>query len=131
LIALLSVFLLATSFGGWSEEIEWIQMIFGWIVSVFAFYVFTAEFTNEVYHREVLKMYPWTETTSHDEVFGAAGRNNSLKTKVQQLRTAKNSRLGGLGGTSRDSTVATTKNDDVVVENSLYELRAVRSVLSC
>jgi uncharacterized membrane protein HdeD (DUF308 family) len=34
LIGLLSVLMLATSFGGWSEEIEWIQMISGWLVSV-------------------------------------------------------------------------------------------------
>ena len=52
-------------------------MVLGWVVSAFAFYVFAAEFTNEVYQREVVPVYPWS-STSPEEVFSAAGRENKL-----------------------------------------------------
>jgi succinate-acetate transporter protein len=87
LITLLCCLTFATSMAGWSLAFEWIQMIFGWGVSLFAFYTFTAEFTNEVYQREVFKMYPW-EVDSSDEIFGAAGRSNTLQSKATKLRLA-------------------------------------------
>jgi succinate-acetate transporter protein len=52
LIALLVCMLAATALSGWSEAMEWIQLIMGCFVSSLAFYVFAAEFTNEVYHRQ-------------------------------------------------------------------------------
>jgi hypothetical protein len=63
------------------------QMIFGFMVSIFSFYTFTVEFTNEVYQREVFKMYPWHKHSSA-EVFGAAGRPNTLQSKATNLRLA-------------------------------------------
>jgi succinate-acetate transporter protein len=87
LIALLAVLILSISLTGWTVVFEWIQLIFGWIVSLVAFYVFPAEFTNEVYQREVFKMYPWTIDSS-EEHFGAAGRANTLQSKATKLRLA-------------------------------------------
>jgi hypothetical protein len=87
LIALLAVLILSINLTGWTVVFEWIQLIFGWIVSLVSFYVFTAKFTNEVYQREVSKMYPWTIVSS-EEVFGAAGRANTLQFKATKLRLA-------------------------------------------
>jgi succinate-acetate transporter protein len=57
LIALLVCMLAATALTGWSLAMEWIQLIMGCFVSSLAFYVFAAEFTNEVYHRCVLFVF--------------------------------------------------------------------------
>jgi succinate-acetate transporter protein len=88
LIAFLIVQMFATTMNqGWLEGFAWIQMIFGTIVSILAFYLFTAEFTNEVYGREVFRMYPWREE-SPDQLFAAAGRFNTLQTAAVHLRVA-------------------------------------------
>lgn len=87
LITLLCCLTFVTSFAGWSIAFEWMQMIFGFMVSIFSFYTFTVEFTNEVYQREVFKMYPWHKHSSA-EVFGAAGRPNTLQSKATNLRLA-------------------------------------------
>jgi succinate-acetate transporter protein len=88
LIALLFGQMFATTMNnGWAEAFAWIQMIVGTIVSVFAFYLFTAEFTNEVYGREVFSLYPWHEE-SPDQLFAAAGRFNTLQTTAVHLRAA-------------------------------------------
>jgi succinate-acetate transporter protein len=87
LIALLVFFLAATALTGWSLAMEWIQLIMGIIIACLAFYVFTAEFTNEVYHRQVFNLYPWSPE-SPIEVFGAPGRRNKLQIKAVELRTA-------------------------------------------
>lgn len=88
LIALLVVQLFATAMNnGWAEAFAWIQMIVGTMVSIFAFYLFTAEFTNEVYGREVFRMYPWREE-SPDQLFAAAGRFNTLQATAVHLRAA-------------------------------------------
>ena len=88
IITLLCILMFSTSLSGWTVVFAWIQMIVGWMTSVFAFYVFTSEFTNEVYQREVFKMYPWVVDSS-DEVFGAAGRENTLTSKATKLRLAR------------------------------------------
>jgi succinate-acetate transporter protein len=87
LIGLLVGLLFATAIAGWSLAMEWIQLIMGILVSTFAFYVFTAEFTNEVYHREVFNMHAWS-AESPEEIFGAPGRKNKLQVKAVELRTA-------------------------------------------
>jgi succinate-acetate transporter protein len=87
LIAVLVSMLAATALSGWSLAMEWIQLIMGCVVSILAFYVFTAEFTNEVYHRQVFNLYPWS-TESPQEIFGAPGRRNKLQIKAVELRTA-------------------------------------------
>ena len=88
LIGLLAVQVVGSAFAGWSLAMEWMQMIMGLVVAVFAFYIFTAEFTNEVYHRRVFNMHPWS-TESSSEVFGASGRVNKLQLKAIGLRTAR------------------------------------------
>jgi succinate-acetate transporter protein len=87
LIGLLLPMLAATALSGWSLAMEWIQLIFGCIVSFFAFYVFAAEFTNEVYHSQVFNLHPWS-SESPEELFGAPGRSNTLQVKAVELRTA-------------------------------------------
>lgn len=87
LIGLLVVQMLSTSLNGWNDAFLWIQMIFGTMVSIFAFYVFTAEFTNEVYGREVFSLYPW-KGDSPEQLFAAAGRTNKLQAHAAKLRTA-------------------------------------------
>jgi succinate-acetate transporter protein len=88
LISLLCVMVLSTSLAGWSVVFEWIQLISGWMVSFFSFYTFTAELTNEVYQREVFNMHPWAKDSS-EEIFGAAGRANTLQSKATKLRLAR------------------------------------------
>jgi len=87
LIGILAVQVLAGCIAGWSEAFEWIEMILGWVVSVFAFGVSAIELTNEMYQREVVNMHPWTPH-SPDEVFGAAGRTNTLQSKAIKMRSA-------------------------------------------
>lgn len=120
LIALVVCFVAATAFSGWSEAMEWIQLIIGCIVSLLSFYVFTAEFTNEVYHQQVsvpmwqrciwhyanIQKFTHSDsfffsflqvfdlhpwsTESPEEIFGAPGRRNKLQIKAVELRTAHN-----------------------------------------
>jgi succinate-acetate transporter protein len=90
MVGLLCVFVFADAISGWSLAFQWIQMIFGWMLSFAAFYLFAAEFTNEVYHREVLPMFPWHKD-SPDEAFGAAGRINKLQSMLVSLRAAQSS----------------------------------------
>lgn len=92
LISILIVYLLAASLTGWNVVFEWIKMILGWIVSLFAFYLFVAELTNEVYQREVFNMLPWN-IYSPVEFFGAPGRVNNLKVKAIDLRRATSRQL--------------------------------------
>jgi succinate-acetate transporter protein len=87
LIGVLVSMLAATALSGWSLAMEWIQLILGCVVSLIAFYVFTAELTNEVYHRPVFNLHPWS-TESAEEIFGAPGRRNKFQIKAVELRTA-------------------------------------------
>jgi hypothetical protein len=87
LIGLLVIQLFATALLGFHVSFEWIQMIFGTLVSLFAFYVFTAEFTNEVYGKQVFSLFPWKEE-SPQQVFAAAGRTNMLQSEATKLRAA-------------------------------------------
>ena len=91
LIGLLMILMLSTSIAGWSLAFQWIQLIAGTAVSLWAFFAFTCEFTNEVYHREVFNLYPWTKPSSDKEfgqVFAAAGRWNTLYNHAVALRSA-------------------------------------------
>eukprot|EP00978_Attheya_sp_CCMP212_P021769 scaffold63999_cov51-Attheya_sp.AAC.2 len=69
---------------------QWGQVVFGWITSFFAFYVFMAEFTNEVHHKQVFNVHKWSDDHSPQEVFGAAGRQRitTLYSKAARLRSA-------------------------------------------
>jgi succinate-acetate transporter protein len=51
LIGLLCLKILCASLTGWSDAMKWLQFVFGWLTSGFAFFVFFVEFTNNVYHR--------------------------------------------------------------------------------
>ena len=89
LIGLLSIKIAFQAIAGWSEAMKWMQVIFGWLTSCFAFYVFLVEFTNQVYHREVFKTYKWSVEDSPEEVFGAAGKAQTLYSKAARLRQAR------------------------------------------
>mmetsp|Transcript_20899 Transcript_20899/g.45561 ORF Transcript_20899/g.45561 Transcript_20899/m.45561 type:complete len:480 (+) Transcript_20899:123-1562(+) len=88
LITLLCIKLAFQSFSEWFDSARYGQLVFGWATSLFAFYVFTAEFTNAVYHREVFRVHKWCEKTSPEEVFGAVGRQGTLFSKAARLRRA-------------------------------------------
>lgn len=88
LITLLCLKTACSSVGGWSETMQWMQLVFGFLTSIFAFYVFLVELTNQVYHREVFPTYKWSEDLSPEEVFGAAGRLGTLFSKAVRLRKA-------------------------------------------
>jgi hypothetical protein len=88
LITLLCVKVGAGAFTGWSREMQWVQLVFGWLTSAFAFYVFTVELTNQMYHREVFKVYKWCDKSSPEEVFGAMGRTGTLHSRAARLRQA-------------------------------------------
>ena len=89
LIALLCGKIACQAVAGWSETLQWMQVVFGWLTSWFAFYVFLVEFTNQVYHREVFKTYKWSVENSPEEVFGAAGKGQTLYSKAARLRQAR------------------------------------------
>jgi succinate-acetate transporter protein len=88
LIGLLCFKMLFSAFAGWSVALRWCQFVFGWMTSVFAFYVFVVELTNSIYHREVFPVYKWSLETSPDEAFGAPGRTGTLYSKAARLRRA-------------------------------------------
>jgi uncharacterized protein len=100
LVAVLIAYLFSGSMAPWSEAFEWMRLIIGFVLSLYAFILFYVELTNEVYHRKVYNVYPWSEA-SPEEVFGAAGRLSTLHHKALELRTA--GRPGALGG--RDARV--------------------------
>jgi succinate-acetate transporter protein len=102
-VALLIAYLFSGSVAPWSEAFEWIRLILGFALSLYAFFLFYVELTNEVYHRKVYNLYPWSET-SPEEVFGAAGRMSTLQHKALELRTA--GRPGALDG--RDASLRTS-----------------------
>jgi len=89
LIALLCGKIACQAVAGWSDTMKWMQVVFGWITSWFAFYVFLVEFTNQVYHREVFKTHKWSVENSPEEVFGAAGKPQTLYSKAARLRQAR------------------------------------------
>lgn len=68
LISLLCLKIAAGAFTGWFEEFRWLQLIFGVATSGFAFWVFTVELTNQIYHREVFPTYKWSQKHSPEEV---------------------------------------------------------------
>jgi succinate-acetate transporter protein len=74
---------------GWSDVAAWMQVVFGWLTSWFAFYVFVVEFTNNVYHREVFPTHKWSDDHSPEEAFGAAGKHHTLLSKASKLREAR------------------------------------------
>jgi len=88
LIALLCIKILAASLAGWSNAMAWLQMVSGWMTSIFAFFVFTVELTNNVYHRQVFPTFKWDQHHSPEEVFGAAGRHSTLYSRAALLRHA-------------------------------------------
>jgi succinate-acetate transporter protein len=88
LISLLCIKILAASLAGWSNAMAWMQMISGWLTSIFAFFVFTVELTNSMYHRQVFPTFKWDQHHSPEEVFGAAGRQSTLYSRAARLRHA-------------------------------------------
>jgi succinate-acetate transporter protein len=96
LISLLCCKIFCQALAGWSDTLLWMQVIFGWITSWFAFYVFLVEFTNQVYHREVFKTYKWSEKHSPEEAFGVAGKSATLYSKASRLRQAHFPNISGV-----------------------------------
>jgi len=88
LISLLCIKVLTSAFTSWSRVAQWLQFVVGWVTAFFAFYVFLVEFTNQIYHREVFRVFRWSEEHSPEEVFGAAGRSGTLHSKAARLRQA-------------------------------------------
>ena len=88
LIGLLCLKNFAAAFAGWSKAAQWVQFALGWTTAVFAFYVFLVELTNQIYQREVFRVFKWSEQHSPEEVFGAPGRSGTLHSKATRLRQA-------------------------------------------
>jgi uncharacterized protein len=88
LIALVSAKIFVSLFSPWSVGVLWTEFVLGLATSAFAFYVFAVEFTNQVYHREVLPVYKWSEHHSPGEAFGARGMAGTLQSKATKLRLA-------------------------------------------
>jgi succinate-acetate transporter protein len=87
LIGTLIIYVFTASLGGWNDVFLWMKVVLGFILSIYALFVFYAEFTNEVYQRTVVNLYPWNSNSSV-EAFGAAGRENMLQVRAIDLRTA-------------------------------------------
>jgi succinate-acetate transporter protein len=96
LISLLCCKIFCQALAGWSDVLLLMQVIFGWVTSWFAFYVFLVEFTNQVYHREVFKTYKWSDKHSPEEVFGVAGKGATLYSKAARLRQARFPNISGV-----------------------------------
>lgn len=64
LIALLSIKVFVQAFARWSKVAQWIQFVVDWMTSIFAFYVFMIEFTNQIYQREVFHIFKWSDEQS-------------------------------------------------------------------
>lgn len=88
LIGLLCLKNFASAFAGFSKVAEWVQFALGWTLALFAYYVFLVEFTNQIYNREVFRVFKWSEQHSPEEVFGAPGRSGTLHSKATRLRQA-------------------------------------------
>jgi succinate-acetate transporter protein len=83
LILCVSEFLLTMS--GFFRTVQAIQAVVGWCLSGFAMFTFMAEFTNEVYHKEVFNLYPWNDE-SVPTVAAAVGRPQTLQSAAAKLR---------------------------------------------
>lgn len=93
LISLLCAKLIVHAFRVLREDqdgtLAYMQLIIGWLTSVFAFWMFLVEFTNGVYKKQVYPTYKWSEEHSPEEVFGASGNVGTLQSKAARLRQAK------------------------------------------
>lgn len=89
LIGLLCLKFFVQALAAWSTAAQWAQFAFGVLTSAFAFYVFVVEFTNQIYHRQIFRVYKWSEENSPEEVFGASGRLGTLHSKAARLRQAR------------------------------------------
>jgi succinate-acetate transporter protein len=96
LVSLLCCKVFFQALAGWSDVLLWMQVIFGWTTSFFAFYLFLVEFTNQVYHREVFKTYKWSDKDSPEEVFGIQGKSQTLYSKAALLRQARFPNISGV-----------------------------------
>ena len=119
LIGLLAMKLFAASLAEWSVVIQWIEMIFALMVSLVAFYIFGAEFTNEVYQKEVFHMCRWS-VDSPEQSFAAAGRTSSLQSRAAMLRRANSVKANA--ATFRDLRSVQPSSDEV--QPSLSEEKA-------
>jgi succinate-acetate transporter protein len=89
LIALLATKIFFGIFAPWSTGVFWVEFVLGWMLSIFGFYIFAVELTNQVYHRELLPEYKWSAEDSPGEVFGAQGKEGTLQSRAAQLRQAR------------------------------------------
>jgi hypothetical protein len=96
LVSLLCGKVFFQALAGWSDVCLWIQVIFGWTTSIFAYYLFLVEFTNQVYHREVFETYKWSDKHSPEEVFGIQGKSQTLYSKAALLRQARYPNISGV-----------------------------------
>ena len=126
LLGTLIIYLLAASLSGWHDAFLWMKMVLGFILSVYGLFLFYAELTNEVYHRTVIDLYPWTANSS-EEAFGAAGRTNGLSVMAIDLRTAGHHDVLSRGS-KNDSNVPEAANEmpSTKSQQSAYHLRDVR-----
>jgi succinate-acetate transporter protein len=96
LISLLICKVFFQALAGWSDVFLWMQVVFGWATSFFAYYLFLVEFTNQVYHREVFETYKWSDKYSPEEVFGIEGKSQTLYSKAALLRQARFPNISGV-----------------------------------
>jgi succinate-acetate transporter protein len=96
LVSLLCCKVFFQALAGWSDVFLWMQVIFGWTTSFFAYYLFLVEFTNQVYHREVFETYKWSDKHSPEEVFGIQGKSQTLYSKAALLRQARYPNISGV-----------------------------------
>lgn len=87
-IAALALYIGSMLFTSWFKSMIYVQLVLGFMVSLLGFYLFTAEFTNQVYHRDVFDIFPWSKEHSPEEIFGAPGTSRTLLSKAARLRQA-------------------------------------------
>ena len=103
------VFAGLAGFSQLTQSMQYGQLITGWMTSLFAFYVFLVELTNNVYNREVFCTYKWSTLHSPEEVFGAAGKMGTLQSEATRLRQARYSSQPELRAVGSDRAKKTQK----------------------
>jgi succinate-acetate transporter protein len=86
LLVLLGIKIVFSSLAGFvGIGMQYAELAMGYVVCLFAFYVFLVEFTNNVYQRDVFNMYKWSDDHSPEEVFGATGKTGTLRSQASRL----------------------------------------------
>lgn len=89
LVSLLCVKLIVQAFRLLQEDhdgaLAYMQLIFGWATSAFAFWVFLVEVTSEVHKKQFCHTFKWPEEHSPEDVVAVSGMVDTLESNAVRL----------------------------------------------